>query len=437
MTRSSTGDNSKSRQSRSTKTISQQIVRERGAGVKKAARRVARMSLIIASETRRGVEVVVAVKVAKVSRIGNVVGEKGEGRCDRSRYLAVLIISRFSLRASCSDTGVMPRLREAYKGIQALEQNLAELHRKMAADPAGGVRSLVRSGSLKDASTQSDGIAQAEQGDSETFSRALEVNKLTAERPSSSREQQMEDEGWIDLIGRHKRLADAHHDFMTVCLDPLIPASLHNLPVKYNIPTRLWQSGFHLLLERMRYTWIANVPTGGNAGAHHGFGRGPEGSHRDGLLSAKALDHLTDFIYDAYSFYTNLLEEQVLANFKTAWLEALGDLARYRMAIAAHVAAAERAERGGVARPHTIDHSNARIDDDETKRIDTAASIGAEVAENWNVEERETWRITARDWYVQGVTERPGEGRLHHHLGLLCRDVPGEELRALYHLSKR
>jgi len=331
----------------------------------------------------------------------------------------------------------MPRLREAYKGIQALEQNLADIHRKMAADPAGGVRSLVRSGHLKDASKESSVEVRLEQRETEVFSRDLHTNKPAVARPTSPNVQQTEDEGWIDLISRHKRLADAHHDFMTVCLDPLIPASLHNLPVKYNIPTRLWQSGFHLLLERMRYTWIANVPTGGGAIPSHGFNRSAEALHRDANLSAKALDHLTDFIYDAYSFYTNLLEEQVLFNFRTAWLEALGDLARYRMAIAAHVAAAERAERNLATRHKALDPTNARIDDDYTRPIRSGASIGAEVAENWNVEERETWRITARDWYVQGITERPGEGRLHHHLGLLCRDVPGEELRALYHFGKR
>jgi hypothetical protein len=107
------------------------------------------------------------------------------------------------------------------------------------------------------------------------------------------------------------------------------------------------------------------------------------------------------------------------------------------MAIAAHVAAAERAVRASSTKTRPFDPSTARIDDDNVDRVDTGASIGAEVAENWNVEERETWRITARDWYVQGVTERPGEGRLHHHLGLLCRDIPGEELRALYHFGKR
>jgi protein SMG6 len=143
------------------------------------------------------------------------------------------------------------------------------------------------------------------------------------------------------------------------------------------------------------------------------------------------LDILTDFIYDAYTFYTSLLEEQALSGFKTAWIEALGDLARYRMAIASHVDAAETAAPAKAALA-------ARIDDDEDDGPQPAkASIGADVADSWDVEDRETWRTTARDWYAMGITEKPGEGRLHHHLALLCRDVPGEEAKALYHFSKR
>jgi protein SMG6 len=51
-----------------------------------------------------------------------------------------------------------------------------------------------------------------------------------------------------------------------------------------------------------------------------------------------ALEHCSDFIYFAYGFYSCLYEEQLLNSFKSYWLEALGDLARYRMALAAHLA---------------------------------------------------------------------------------------------------
>jgi hypothetical protein len=198
----------------------------------------------------------------------------------------------------------------------------------------------------------------------------------------------------------------------------------------------LWQTAFHLILERMRYTWLANAPLAQPSSAALRV------SVRDTDMSAKVLDHLIDFIYDAYSFYTSLLEEQALANFKTAWIEALGDLARYRMAVAAHSAAFEKQAAKNIApAPAPAVERLGRIDNQDrhpdAAPLPSGASIGAEVAESWDVEDRETWRITARDWYVMGIGEKPGEGRLHHHLALLCRDVKGEEGRALYHFVKR
>lgn len=217
-------------------------------------------------------------------------------------------------------------------------------------------------------------------------------------------------------------------------MDRLVPASMKTLPGRYNIPTRLWQTAFHLILERMRYTWIANAPSAQTGSTRITF--------RDNKTSAKVLDHLTDFIYDAYSFYTSLLEEQTLSSttFRGAWIEALGDLARYRMAVAGHIAALEKqaARNRPVVAP--VPERIGRIDDDDEpgpELFPSGQSIGAGVAESWDVEDRETWRLTARDWYVMGLGEKPGEGRLHHHLALLCRDVKGDEGRALYHYVKR
>lgn len=143
-----------------------------------------------------------------------------------------------------------------------------------------------------------------------------------------------------------------------------------------------------------------------------------------------ALDLLTDLVYDAYKYYTDLLEDQTLANFRTAWIEALGDLARYRMAIATHQANEAKAQRP----PTSEVQIKIGTDDDSGS---SGASIGAEVAQAWDVEDKETWRTTARDWYSMGITEKPGEGRLHHHLALLCRDVRGQEPRGLHHFTKR
>jgi protein SMG6 len=43
----------------------------------------------------------------------------------------------------------------------------------------------------------------------------------------------------------------------------------------------------------------------------------------------------------------------------------------------------------------------------------------------------------ARDWYANGLADTPGNGKLHHHLGLLTREKDGEELRAVSHFVKR
>jgi hypothetical protein len=43
-----------------------------------------------------------------------------------------------------------------------------------------------------------------------------------------------------------------------------------------------------------------------------------------------ALEHLQDFIYYAYTFYTGLLEEPSLRSFRSGWLKALGNLAQNR-----------------------------------------------------------------------------------------------------------
>lgn len=265
------------------------------------------------------------------------------------------------------DSGAKALLRTAYNELKALEQSLTEMHRKLTSEPEAGIAVLLK--------------PQQEQHLHPTNDASL---------------------AWAELVSLHKELADCHYNFLKLALDPKNPPGLRPFPVKYNIPVRLWQTGFHAILERLRFAWMSNNPF--------------------------ALDLLTDFIYDGYQFYTELLEDQTLSTFRTAWIEALGDLARYRMAVASALIP---------DKPKRKPSSGARIDDDDDDEpVASGASIGQEVADNWDVEDKETWRTTARDWYDMGITEKPGEGRLHHHLGLLCRDVRGQEGRALYHFAK-
>ncbi|KAJ3496287.1 hypothetical protein NLJ89_g10508 [Agrocybe chaxingu] len=107
-----------------------------------------------------------------------------------------------------------------------------------------------------------------------------------------------------------KELAEIMHNLLEISLAPSEPASLRNIPTKYSITVRLRTYTFHKLLESLLCA---------------------------SSVSPLALGHLQDFIYYAYTFYTGLLEEPTLNSFKLGWLETLGDLARYRMAVAAMV----------------------------------------------------------------------------------------------------
>ena len=187
-------------------------------------------------------------------------------------------------------------------------------------------------------------------------------------------------------------------------------------------PIRLWTYAFHKLLKSLR---------------------------RAAFASPLALEHLQDFIYYAYTFYTGLLEDPTLNSFKSGWLEALGDLAWYRMMVAA-MANGDPDDQGGLTikavsevtgeSADTKDASAKSVSDAPAARIDDSSSpsIGVVAAHLLEVEpEKERWRNIARDWYAAGIAEQPGTGKLHHHLGLLSREVEGEELRGVYHFVKR
>lgn len=204
------------------------------------------------------------------------------------------------------------------------------------------------------------------------------------------------------------------HTLLTLTLAPHVPASLRIIPTKYNIIIRLWTHAFNKPLETLR---IAS------------------------FKSPIALEHLQEFIIYAYTFYSMLLEEQTLDGFKSGWLEALGDLARYCMAIAAMTSPASTLLGKGEFSPINETTLAAQTQSDESLvRVDESPgpSVGVAAARALEVEpEKERWRFIARDWYAAGLADTPGTGKLHHHLGLLSRDVEKEELRAVYHFVKR
>ncbi|KAJ7219067.1 hypothetical protein GGX14DRAFT_589783 [Mycena pura] len=269
---------------------------------------------------------------------------------------------------------------------------------------------------------------KVKQEDSDETEDAGRVLLKTKEGEDDELEREKERERWKRQIADHKELAETIHNLLLISLAPSVPASLRNIPTKYNIIIRLWSFAFHKLLESLR---------------------------RASFTSALALEHLQDFIYYAYTFYTGLLEDPTLNPFKSGWLEALGDLARYKMAVAAMVvsgadsgmalttdavsAAGTSADpSAGLLSPPATPAAKS-VSDAPAARIDDSPSpsVGVAAARLLDVEpEKECWRIIARDWYGMGIADQPGHGKLHHHLGLLSREVEREELRGVYHFVK-
>lgn len=108
------------------------------------------------------------------------------------------------------------------------------------------------------------------------------------------------------------------------------------------MPARMWRHGIHSFLELLRHQLPAS------------------------------LEHMLAFIYLAYSMMALLYE--IVPEIKDTWVEYLGYLSRYRMA----------------------------IEDD-------------------SMADRETWTAVSRHWYRKASKKAPGTGRLYHHLAILAR----------------
>jgi hypothetical protein len=160
-------------------------------------------------------------------------------------------------------------------------------------------------------------------------------------------------------------------------MNPRAGANLRGIPEKYRLTSRLWALSFYTNLEALR---------------------------RASFRSALAFQLLQSSLSYAQDFYSKLLQDEVLLPFKPTWLEALGDLCRFRIVV---LTMAEQ----GVGR---LTPCNAR---------------GGATAVSW--------RNESQRWYLTGLHGDPGNGRLQHHLGLLYRDDETEALRSLYYFAKR
>lgn len=159
---------------------------------------------------------------------------------------------------------------------------------------------------------------------------------------------------WQALISLHRTLLYEHHDFFLASQHPSASDVLKRLAEKYAMPARMWRYGIHSFLELLRQ----NLPA--------------------------SLDYMLNFIYVAYSMIT-LLYESVRA-FQDTWIECLGDLARYRMAV-----------------------------------------------EESDMKDRENWANVSRYWYNQNADRSPEVGRIQHHLAVLARP---DGLLQLFHYTK-
>ena len=162
------------------------------------------------------------------------------------------------------------------------------------------------------------------------------------------------DQYWSTQIARHRTLLNEHHDFFLATQHPSASPACRRLPSKYAMPARLWRHGIHSFLDNLR----------------HGL---PE-----------SLEHMLSFTYLAYSMVALLFE--TVEAFRDTWIECLGDVARYRMAI-----------------------------------------------EDENLRDREIWSGNARSWYLKAADNSPHVGRLYHHLAILARP---DALKQLHYYSR-
>ncbi|KAH8108120.1 hypothetical protein BXZ70DRAFT_997629 [Cristinia sonorae] len=355
-------------------------------------------------------------------------------------YAQSTISSNFTLSSNTTDSSQSSAIFDSQRRsedsagpVNALSVKLKKLYRTISA-----LEDKVAKGDAVDEETDRDGH------------RVLMKSRQPNGSPRQDKvaDEEAEREKWKKLIGDHKELADHMHHMLTLTSAPTVPSSLRNVPTKYSLPIRLWTNAFHRLLENLR---------------------------RAAMNSVVALEHLQEFIYYAYAFYGYLLEERNLASFRDGWLEALGDLARYRILVSRMVEGstqpASALTTSAVARVHNLSTAHltprpltpagaetsalsekaasptpaARIDDSpppsrlpQQPHLHNAPSVGVVAARMMELEpEPERWRQIARLWYAKGLAATPGVGKLHHHLGLLSRErETDEEMRAVYHFIK-
>ncbi|KAH8756015.1 hypothetical protein F5883DRAFT_429942 [Diaporthe sp. PMI_573] len=171
-------------------------------------------------------------------------------------------------------------------------------------------------------------------------SKCIEVDSLQSAQNDLN--PKLNNEQWQALIALHRTLLYEHHDFFLASQHPSASPAMRRLALKYSMPARMWRHGIHSFLQLLRHRLPAS------------------------------LEHMLTFIYLAYSMMALLYE--TVPNFEDTWIECLGDLGRYRMAI-----------------------------------------------EDEDIRDREIWTDVSRYWYSKASDKAPTTGRLYHHLAILAR----------------
>ncbi|KAK4243072.1 hypothetical protein C7999DRAFT_18519 [Corynascus novoguineensis] len=173
--------------------------------------------------------------------------------------------------------------------------------------------------------------------------------EVLSNESSQSGPTKLNSDQWQALINLHRTLLHEHHDFFLASQHPSASPNLRGLATKYAMPARMWRHGIHSFLELLRH-------------------RLPE-----------SRDYMLTFIYLAYSMMALLYE--IVPAFEETWIEFLGDLGRYRMAI-----------------------------------------------EEDDIGDRGVWTTVSRGWYSQASDKNPEVGRLYHHLAILARPNTWQQL---------
>lgn len=182
----------------------------------------------------------------------------------------------------------------------------------------------------------------------------VEKKCIEIDRQQAQTKAELSQAQWRVLVSVHRTLLYEHHDFFLASQHPSAGPVLKHLATKYAMPARMWRYGVHSFLELLRQ----KLPG--------------------------SMEYMLDFIYLSYSMMTLLLES--VPDFKETWVECLGDLARYRMAV-----------------------------------------------EEFDKRDRDLWAGVSRHWYNQDADRNTENGRIQHHLAVLARP---DILQQFFHYTK-